>query len=169
MCPPSLVGAYFLHSTEARAKFLHNDLPCNDTCSKIGGSITYWGGHKRKRSEKKYSLISYENNERMNFFSMQAKSEIPFDLDSTCHVELWIWVLFHLDNFLTFWKKAIYEKSKFAYFVWKQRETNFFSTQARSEILFELETTCHVELWIWVSFHLDNFLTFRKKSYIWKK
>ena len=43
-------------------------------------------------------------------------------------------------------KKAIYEKSKFAYFVRKQRETNFFSTQARSEILFELETTCHVEL-----------------------
>ena len=72
------------------------------------------------------SLISYENNERTNFFSTQARSEILFDLESTCHVELWIWVSFHLDNFLTFWKKAIYEKSKFAYFVRKQRENELF-------------------------------------------
>ena len=34
------------------------------------------------------SLISYESNERMNFFSTQARSEILFDLESTCHVEL---------------------------------------------------------------------------------
>ena len=44
-------------------------------------------------------------------------------------------------------KLAIFEKkSKFAYFVRKQRQTNFFSTQARSEILFDLESTCHEEL-----------------------
>ena len=34
------------------------------------------------------SLISYESNERMNFFSTQARSEILFDLESTCNVEL---------------------------------------------------------------------------------
>ena len=43
-------------------------------------------------------------------------------------------------------KKAICEKIKFAYFVRKQRENDFFSTQARSEILLDLESTCHVEL-----------------------
>ena len=42
--PPSLVGAYYLHPPNARAIYLHNDLPCNDTCSVTGGSITYWGG-----------------------------------------------------------------------------------------------------------------------------
>ena len=42
-------------------------------------------------------------------------------------------------------KKAVYEKSKFAYFE-RKRETNFFSTQARSKILFDLESTFHVEL-----------------------
>ena len=50
LCPPSLVGAYYLQPPDARAIFLHNDLLCNDTCSVTGGSITYWGGHKRKRS-----------------------------------------------------------------------------------------------------------------------
>ena len=44
LCPPSLVGAYYLRPPDARAIFLHNDLPCNDTCSVTGGSITYWGG-----------------------------------------------------------------------------------------------------------------------------
>ena len=34
------------------------------------------------------SLISYEKNERTNSFSTQARSEILFDLESTCHVEL---------------------------------------------------------------------------------
>ena len=43
-------------------------------------------------------------------------------------------------------KKAVYEKSKFAYFVRKQRENELFSTQARSEIPFDLDSTCHVEL-----------------------
>ena len=52
---PSLVGAYYLQPPDKPAKFLHNDLLCNDTCSVTGGSITYWGGggggHKRKRSK----------------------------------------------------------------------------------------------------------------------
>ena len=40
LCPPSLVGAYYLQPPDARAIFLHNDLLCNDTCSVTGG-----GGH----------------------------------------------------------------------------------------------------------------------------
>ena len=43
-------------------------------------------------------------------------------------------------------KKDIYEKSKFSYFVRKQSENEIFSTQPRSEILFDLESTCHEEL-----------------------
>ena len=43
-------------------------------------------------------------------------------------------------------KNAICEKSKFAYFVRKQRENELFSTQARSKIIFNLESTCHEEL-----------------------
>ena len=35
------------------------------------------------------SLISYKNNERTNFSSTQDRSEILFDLESTCHE----WVL----------------------------------------------------------------------------
>ena len=34
------------------------------------------------------SLISYDNNERTNFSSTQATSEILFDLESKCHEEL---------------------------------------------------------------------------------
>ena len=48
--PPCLVCAYYLQPPDARAIFLHNDLLCNETCSVTGGGITYWGGHKRKRS-----------------------------------------------------------------------------------------------------------------------
>ena len=48
LCPPSLVGAYYLQPPDARAIFLHNDSLCNDTCSVTGGSITYWGGTNGK-------------------------------------------------------------------------------------------------------------------------
>ena len=48
LCPPSLVGAYYLHPPDARAIFLHDDLLCNGTCSVTGGSITYWGGTNGK-------------------------------------------------------------------------------------------------------------------------
>ena len=48
LCPPSLVGAYYLQPPDARAIFLHNDLLCNDTCSVTGGSITYWGAQTEK-------------------------------------------------------------------------------------------------------------------------
>ena len=34
------------------------------------------------------SLISYENNERMNFFPTQTRSKIIFNLESTCHEKL---------------------------------------------------------------------------------
>ena len=43
-------------------------------------------------------------------------------------------------------KKAIYEKSIFSYFVQKQSENEIFSTQPKSEILFDLESTCHEQL-----------------------
>ena len=44
-------------------------------------------------------------------------------------------------------KKAKSEKSKFAYFVRKHLEKElFFSSQPRSEVLFELESACHEEL-----------------------
>ena len=43
---------------------------------------------KKLNMKKANSLISYGNNERTNFFSMQARLEILFDLESTCHEEL---------------------------------------------------------------------------------
>ena len=46
--PPSLVSAYYLQPTDARAIFLHNELLCNDTCSVTRGSITYWWGTNGK-------------------------------------------------------------------------------------------------------------------------
>ena len=51
------------------------------------------------------SLISYENIERTNFFSTQARSEILYDLEFTYPEELYPWVSFDLDNSLTFSKK----------------------------------------------------------------
>ena len=38
--------------------------------------------------KKANSFISYENNERANFFSTQARSEILFDLETTYNEEL---------------------------------------------------------------------------------
>ena len=43
---------------------------------------------KKLYMKKVNSLISYENNERMNCFSTQARSKILFDLESTFHEEL---------------------------------------------------------------------------------
>ena len=43
---------------------------------------------KKKLYKKVSSLISYENNERRNFFPTQTRSEILFDLEYTCHEEL---------------------------------------------------------------------------------
>ena len=48
--PPILVGAYYLHPSDARAISLHNEFPCKYTCSVTGGGgggggITYWGAH----------------------------------------------------------------------------------------------------------------------------
>ena len=46
---PSLVGAYYLHHSELRAIFLHNDLLCNDPSFVTGGGrITYWGAQTGK-------------------------------------------------------------------------------------------------------------------------
>ena len=41
---------------------------------------------------------------------------------------------------------TICEKSKFACFVLKQGENELFPTQVRSEILFDLENTCHEQI-----------------------
>ena len=43
---------------------------------------------KKTIYEKVNSLVSYDNNERTNFSSPQARSETLFDLESTCHEEL---------------------------------------------------------------------------------
>ena len=61
--PPSLVGAYYMHPSDARGIFLPNDLQCNGTCSVTRGCITDWGGggggHKWKRSELSNKHYSY--------------------------------------------------------------------------------------------------------------
>ena len=36
--PSSLVGAFYLHPPDARARFLYSDLTCNNTCSVTGGA-----------------------------------------------------------------------------------------------------------------------------------
>ena len=42
---------------------------------------------KKLYMKKVKSLISYDNNERTNCSSTQARSEIIFGLESTCHEE----------------------------------------------------------------------------------
>ena len=42
--PPSLVGAYYLHPSDVRAIFLHNDVQCNGTCCVTGGGHNVLGG-----------------------------------------------------------------------------------------------------------------------------
>ena len=43
---------------------------------------------KKLYMKQKNSLISFENNERMNFFPTQTRSKITFNLESTCHEKL---------------------------------------------------------------------------------
>ena len=43
--PPQLI-AFILF---APPRLLHNDIPCNDTCSANGGSKTYWGGNDPRK------------------------------------------------------------------------------------------------------------------------
>ena len=73
------------------------------------------------------------------------------------------------EQLLSVFKKAVFEKiiSFIRLFRTKKTMEQFFSTQARSEILFVLETTCHGILWLWVSLDLNNYLTFWK-SYLWE-
>ena len=47
-----------------------------------------WRFEKKLYVKKVISLISYENSERKNFFSTQARSEILFDFKFKCHEEL---------------------------------------------------------------------------------
>ena len=50
VCAPSLVGAHFLHPTDASVIFLHNGLLCNGTWFVTGGGHNvHGGGHKQKR------------------------------------------------------------------------------------------------------------------------
>ena len=43
---------------------------------------------KKLYVKKVISLISYENNEKINFFPTQTRSKIIFNLESTCDEEL---------------------------------------------------------------------------------
>ena len=43
VCAPQLSGCIFA-TPRRMCQILHNDLPCNDTSSVTGESITYWGG-----------------------------------------------------------------------------------------------------------------------------
>ena len=63
-CPPSLVGAYYLHPPDARAISLHDDSLCNGTCSVTGGCITYWGG----RAQTKRSNFSASSDQQCYIF-----------------------------------------------------------------------------------------------------
>ena len=65
-------------------------------------------------------------------------------------------------------KKAIYEKVNLLILYENNEKNELFSTQPRSEILFDLESPFHEELLLWVSFDLNNSLTFRKKLYMKK-
>ena len=68
-------------------------------------------------------------------------------------------------HFRNVFKKAIFERviPLVRLFRTKTRKQTFFSTQFRSETLFVLETTWHVELWWWVWFDMNNSLTFSNK------
>ena len=68
--------------------------------------------------KKLISLISYGNTERGNLFSTQPRSETLFDLESTCHPLGTLNMSFvFFEQLPNISKKAIYEKSNFAYFV----------------------------------------------------
>ena len=82
---------------------------------------------KKLYMKKVNSLISYENNERTNFSSTQARSKIIFDLESTCNEELWLCVSFDLKKFLTFRKKKFYVKKLISLILYGNTEKrNFF-------------------------------------------
>ena len=53
-----LSGCILFARSDARARFLNNDLSCIDTCSVIGGSITYWGGTNEKDPSKHISSFT---------------------------------------------------------------------------------------------------------------
>ena len=99
----------------------------------LNNSLMFWN---KLYVKKVNSFISYENNERTNFFSTQANSEILFDFVSKCHEEFWLWVSFHLNNLLTFWKKLYmkkanslnsYESNEKTYFFLRKLDRKFFS------------------------------------------
>ena len=80
---------------------------------------------KKLYMKKLGSLISYENNERTNFSSTQARLEVFWFIIYMPWGTLtmsFVWFE-QLPNIL---KKAIYEKIKFDYFVRKPREDEFF-------------------------------------------
>ena len=122
---------------------------------------------KKSKYEKSKFAYFVRKQPRTKFFSTQPRSKLFwFRFYMPC--KTLILSLVGFEQLLGVWKKAICEKSKFTYFVRKQRETNFSSTEARSEIIFDLKSTCHEELQQWVSFHLNNFLTFWKNLYMKK-
>ena len=69
LCPPSLVGAYYLQLPDSRALFLHNHLLCNGTCAVIGGSKTWWG----TQTEKIGIFVDSTKREGLPYYSPRPK------------------------------------------------------------------------------------------------
>ena len=98
---------------------------------------------KKLYVKKVISLISYENNERMNFFPTQARSKILFDLEIYLPWGNLTMSLVLFDQIPNLLKKAIYEKVNLLISYENNEKNELFSTQPRSEILFDLESPFH--------------------------
>ena len=81
--PLRLVGAYYL--LPSNAIFLHNDLPCNDTCSVMGG-----GGGEGAQTEKipavNSGLFRYQRRRRLIYFNscILLRRKLIFTLNLNC-------------------------------------------------------------------------------------
>ena len=91
------------------------------------------------------SLISYENNGRMNFSSTQARLEVFWFIIYMPWGKLTLSSVWfeQLPNIL---KKLYMKKGNSLNSYYNNERTNFSSTQARSENVFDLESKCHEEL-----------------------
>ena len=55
------MGAYYLHSPDARDIVLHNDLLCNGTCSVKGGCANVMGGGHNVRGGGGHNVLGGHN------------------------------------------------------------------------------------------------------------
>ena len=113
---------------------------------------------KKLNMENKISSYVTFNRGNLKIFYAQATPKILHTLKSNGHGELCHWVWFDLNHSLAIWRKLYLKNITRLYVSFNRRNLNFFLRKLH--LLVVQVSNFHRELWLWVWFDLNHYLTF---------